>query len=82
MNAIEEIIEMLEEMKIMTGRMGRYELDTTEAIILKLKNIELYSRSDMELSFFKGSRILSDNNSLDHTSEYQKFMQEDFNVKL
>lgn len=82
MREIDELIELLKEMKEMTGRMGNYELYITNTLISKLEKMECYSRSDMELSFLNGSKILYDSNTLEYKDKYKKFMQKQYGVSI
>ena len=75
-----ELINILEDLKVMTGRMGSYELSTINLLIDELKKSPLFTLNDMELAFYKGSRILADNHSLDYLENFEKFMKNNYNI--
>lgn len=82
LKTIQDIINVLEDMKVMTGRMGRYETDMANLIIESLQKMEIFTEQDMHLAFFKGSRILYENNSLEYLENYKKFMKEQYSIDL
>lgn len=78
-----QVIDALEQMKEKTGRFGSYETDMTNHIIDSLKEMEfVFTKEDMHLAFYKGSRILYDNNSTEYLNNYKKFMQDEYEIKV
>ena len=80
MKNVHEIIGILEDLKVMTGRMGSYELSNVDNLIAELEQTPLFTYKDMEFAFYKGSRILSDNQSLDYLENFEKFMKNHYNI--
>ncbi|MBQ9260345.1 MAG: hypothetical protein IJ187_10950 [Neisseriaceae bacterium] len=78
----QEIINVLKDLKVTTGRMGRYETDMVNLIIKSLQKMKIFTEQDMHLAFFRGSRILYDNNSLEYLENYKKFMKEQYDMIL
>lgn len=82
LKTIQDIINVLEDMKVMTGRMGCYETDMVNLIIDSLQKMEIFTKDDMHLAFYQGSRILYDNNSLEYLENYKKFMKKHYHLDV
>ncbi len=80
MQSSKAIIEKLEDLLTTTGRFGNYETSMVNTIIDDLAQTPLFTLADMELAFFKGSRILCENNSLDYLENFEKFMKNQYNI--
>lgn len=82
LKTIQDIINVLEDMKVMTGRIGHYEIDMANLLIESLQKMEIFTKDDMHLAFYQGSRILYDNNSLDYLENYKKFMKRHYHLDV
>lgn len=82
LKSIQDIINTLEDMKVMTGRMGKYETDTTNLIIENLKNLRFFTEKDMYIAFLKGYKNLNGSNPLNCLDDYKKFMYEQYGINL
>lgn len=82
LKTVQDIVDALEDLKVATGRMGRYEADMIDLVIKSLERMKTFTEQDMQLAFFKGSRILYENNSLEYLDNYKKFMKEQYGLDL